>query len=475
MTPEEYIKRVKIAWQIGDLGHLLYDYQRPLYNDLKSAINDSDCLKYVLNCSRRWGKTTILCILALETCLQQPDQMVRFASPTQKELKKSVLPIMRMLIKNAPAQYKPIFKQQDGYFKFWNNSEIHLSGANNENGEGLRGQTSHLNIIDEAGTIDNLYYILDDILLPQTLTTGGTTLIASTPPKTPAHDFHSICNDAELNGYYKKYTIYDNTTIDYETIQRFMKESKGENSTTWKREYLAEFVTDENSTVIPEWKDEYVQEFNHDEYYRYYHKYECMDLGFKDFTACLFGYYDFLKATLFVEDELTVNGTLCTSLNLANAIKAKEKELWNNMPVYARRCDSSNNQFIATLNNEQDLCFVNVNNKDPEGQINITRLKIDNGKIIIHPRCKQLIGCLKYGVWDKNRKDLERSSEYGHYDHLMALVYLVKNLDLNNNPIPPLIGINRMDHYISNNYETNKITGNTKIFSDMLKPIRKPR
>ena len=42
-----------------------------------------------------------------------------------------------------------------------------------------------------------------------------------------------------------------------------------------------------------------------------------------------------------------------------------------------------------------------------------------------------------------------RSKKYGHYDHLAALVYLVRGIDTNTNPIPKLYKINEDTHWIN--------------------------
>ncbi len=41
---------------------------------------------------------------------------------------------------------------------------------------------------------------------------------------------------------------------------------------------------------------------------------------------------------------------------------------------------------------------------------------------------------------DENKKELARSKVYGHFDALMALVYLVRNIDTQTNPIPKYYG-----------------------------------
>jgi len=462
------------CWKLGELRYKLYPYQRPLYLDLLAAINDKTCLKYVLNCSRRWGKTTILCLIALETALKQPNKMIRFAAGSRTDLKKIIQPIMRMLIQDAPSQYKPTFHQMDGVYKFYNGSEIHLGGVNNDRGDTLRGTTSHLNIVDEAGFIDDLNYILSDILLPQTLTTGGTTLLASTPPKTPAHDFYNIAIDCEAAGNYKKYTIYDNPTIDEFTISTYMKESGGENSSTWKREYLAEFVIDENSVIIPEWKEEYIREEVHCPLYQHYHKYIGMDLGVKDFTAAIFGYYDFKQATLFIEEEYMLNGPEFTTTRLYRDLNAIEKRLWGELPVYLRVADNNDKSLLQTLSNEHKQIWRATDKATLEFMLNQVREMVDRGQIIINPSCEKLIGCLKYAVWDNKRQKLARSSVYGHFDHLMALVYLVRNLDKQTNTIPRFLGVDHSTHFVSPNYNKD-VHSTAKIFSDMMKPPTKRR
>jgi hypothetical protein len=37
---------------------------------------------------------------------------------------------------------------------------------------------------------------------------------------------------------------------------------------------------------------------------------------------------------------------------------------------------------------------------------------------------------------NKHRADIQRSQSYGHGDALMALVYMIRNIDTSTNPIP---------------------------------------
>jgi hypothetical protein len=64
-------------------------------------------------------------------------------------------------------------------------------------------------------------------------------------------------------------------------------------------------------------------------------------------------------------------------------------------------------------------------------------------------KCKMTRGCLKYGVWDEKkhaRNVFAESSVYGHFDHLAALVYLIRCIDTVTNPIPAEYGISPYTH-----------------------------
>lgn len=455
---------LRAAWTRGLLKYKLYDYQVPVYTHIKEAISNPECLKYVLNIARRFGKTTILCLIAMEYAIQNPDSQIRFAAPTNKNLKKIITPIFKMLLKDCPEDLKPIYNIMDSVWRFPNGSELHTSGANSGHIENLRGTASNLNIIDEAGFVDELDYAVNDVLVPQTLTTGGKTILASTPPKTPAHDLKEIAMECEAQGFYQTYTIHDNTSLDAKTIAKFMKEAGGANSTTWKREYLAQWVVDDKSVIIPEWKDEYIKPVTKDEFYPFYYKYSAMDLGVKDFTALLFGYYDFNKATLVIEDEAILNGPTLNTEILKSMVEDKEKA-WLPHKVHKRISDNNNLHLLQDLGSLHRQYWIPTNKESLEAMINQVRLWVNEGRIIVSPKCEQLIGCLKYGVWDTKGKSFARSKTYGHFDALAALVYLVRNVDTVTNPIPKTYKLSIHTHYLPDTEANMNMSNNANVLS----------
>jgi hypothetical protein len=97
--------------------------------------------------------------------------------------------------------------------------------------------------------------------------------------------------------------------------------------------------------------------------------------------------------------------------------------------------------------------------------INTLRLMVARGQIIVDPRCKHLKGCLKYGVWNAKRTEFSRSKVYGHFDGLAALVYLVRNLNKNSNPIPSDFQLDRDNQVLfAKKHESNAVKDLRKAF-----------
>lgn len=375
-------------------------------------------------------------IESLELAFSKRKAKIKYGTAFHTDLIEFILPAFDAVMEDCPNDLRPRFKVQGSKFVLYNGSEIKLVGLD-RTPNGLRGNVIDLIVLDEAGFISNLDYLYKSVIIPATTHRPGCRVVLiSTPPSTPAHAFLDYVEKAEFEGGYIKLTIYDNPMVDAPTIARLMKESGGETSTTWRREYLCEHVTDQDLAVVPEWKDDYVLEVPHDVYYPFYHKYDAMDLGVRDHTAVIFGYYEFPKARLVIEDEYIINGPELTTDILQRKIKEKEADLkWES--VYLRTSDNNNPLLLQDLSYLHRLHFSGTDKGSLEEMVNTLRLMVSAGQIIVHPGCKQLIGCLKYGVWEKRRDKFATSKVYGHFDALAALIYLVRNLNRSTNPIPP--------------------------------------
>lgn len=424
---------IRERWLRGKLGYKLHAGQMILREKYRSAKTQL----FVGECARQFGKSFEMVVEALELAFSQPKARVKYGTAFHTDLIEFIMPAFDAVLADCPQDIRPVFRVQGSKFIIpHNKSEIKLVGLD-RNPNGMRGTSIDLIILDEAGFITNLDYLYKSIIIPATTHRPQCRIVfISTPPATPAHPFLEYVEKAEYEGSYCKLTIYDNPMVDEKTIERLKKESGGEKSTTWRREYLCEHVTDSNLAIIQEWEEAYIQEVPRDVYYPYYHKYASMDLGVKDNTAVIFGHYNFLKASLVIEDEYIINGPELTTDILQKAIKDKETELGWTEKLHLRVSDNNNPLLLQDLSYLHKLHFIPTDKGSLEEMINTLRLMVSKGQIIVHPRCKQLKGCLKYGVWDKNRQKFAQSKVYGHFDALAALVYLVRNLNKTTNPIP---------------------------------------
>ena len=445
---------VEMAWKTGTLAWKLRNYQLPVYDAFWGWIHDPDCLSGCANISRQFGKSYSMNLVVDEFCRRVPRAQVRFAAPSGLMLRNITLPIMRQLLADCPKDLRPRWRRNDHFWEYPNGSEFHIAGANEGHADDLRGSASHLSGVDEAGFVDDLKYLIDGVLMPQTLTTGGTLLVSSTPPESPVHPYVEYATDCKDRGHYIHRDIHA-TNQPKHVIDQYAKQAGGYASTTWKREYLAQFVVDESLAIIPEWDNKYVEAVERCGLWRFWHKYEAMDLGVRDLTVCLFGYYDFRKARLVIEDELVINGPQLTTKLLAEKIREKEKALWpqpnGEAPsIYRRVSDNNNPLLMNDLAALHSLPFFGTSKDELTAMVNKVRLWAKAGRVIVHPRCTNLIDCLRAGVWKSAAhigRDFGRGgARLGHFDAMAALTYAVRNCDEHSNPIPATYGWNLDPH-----------------------------
>jgi hypothetical protein len=442
-------------WRAGKLAWLLHRAQR----GVRDHFLRSTALKFVFCCSRRWGKSWLLCVLALECALGGERRQIRYAASTAKDVRKIIRPIMRELVQSCPESLRPEWNSAEGAWTFHNGSQIHIAGVDNGNADSLRGTSAHLAIVDEAGFVDDLEYLVKSVLMPQLLTTDGRMIISSTPATTPGHAFAAYCQEAEAAGAYARQTIYDAPHITDAKIELYVAESGGAQSSTWRREYLAEHVTDETRAVIPEWAAHEHVIVEARERPEYVYTWVAADQGYYDLTVVGFWYYDFRAALTVQEDELVFLRT--TSDIIASAVRAKEIAIWRDVKpssVPQQRVVDAPAQVIADMNrfhqvndpSRPESVWSLVRKDDAEAALNEVRIRVANHRIRIHPRCVTTISHLRHAVWNKARTQYERSADHGHFDGVDQVKYAVRTVQPSMNPWPAVDPAAKPDtHWIS--------------------------
>jgi hypothetical protein len=424
----------ELLWRQGNIIEFLLDKnQKEVYKQYK----ENNIKTQVVVLSRQSGKTYALSTIAVQECLQRPGIIVTFCAPRLNQAKKIAKTTLREVLKTCPKDIAPEYKSQENLFRFPNGSILELGALNQDRADDLRGSKSHLIIVDEAGFVDDLKYTLRSVLYPKLNTTKGNILICSTPPRSAAHEFYDIIKQAEFDGTLVKKTIYDCPRYTKEDIEGFAKEVGGADSTDFKREYLCQMITDEESAIIPEASDENMEEIVY-EHKRppFFDAYVSMDIGFKDLTVVLFGYYDFRQGVMVIEDEIVIKGRELTTSRLADLIHTKEELLWGFKPPYMRISDNNNLILLNELTVDYGLSVRPTAKDNKEAALNNVRLSISDEMLSISPKCKTLIFHLKSGTWNKQRTSYDKTPDGGHADGIDALSYMLRNIQKTKNPYP---------------------------------------
>lgn len=452
------VEQVKAArtklWLRGNLSWKLDVTQKKLYEFYKNNTNKI----IVWNASRRLGKTHTLLILAIELCIKNKNTIVKYVTPSQKMARSISKQSMRQILLDCPTEVMPQFRTNDNIFVFPNGSEIQLAGTDSGNHEKIRGGSAQLCIVDEAGFCDDLGYVVRSVLMPTTQTTNGRILLSSTPSKTPDHEFTTFMEQAEIDGSLMTKTIYDaiednksdpRPGISLEEVELVKAQYPGrEKNTEFQREFLCKIIIEGQSAIFPEFT-----ECEKDIVVAWprppcYDAYVSMDIGFKDLTVVLFGYFDFRNNMTVIEDEIVMNGPEMTTDKLANAIRLKESNLWfepltNEIIKPYLRISDNNLIVINDLRQLHGITFMPTQKDDKAAAVNKLRMMIESKQLAINPKCKTLIAHMRHGTWDKTRTNFSRSKSDGaHYDAADAMLYMIRNINYNKNPYPNGYGMN---------------------------------
>lgn len=437
-------------WRDGDLEYLLHDgTTEPARGQvgILRAFGNAAARRFIVECARRWGKSWLACVLAVMFALQRPKAQIRYAAPTQKMVKTIVTPLLREILEDCPPELRPTFAVQDGVWRFPNGSEIHIAGVDNQGADRLRGVSTDLAIVDEAGFVDDLDYLVTSVLLPQLLTVDGRMLLISTPATSPDHAFTSYCIEAEGAESYAHATIYDAPHVSGQQVEEYKREAGGEDSTAWQREGLARRVVDETRAVVPEFtkvQSEIVLDLPRPEHF---YAWVAADVGFYDMTVALLGWGDFKAGKLVVADEVVMQRARSSEIN--RAVASRERLIFGHNAPRLRIIDAP----AITVADMSDKVQFGTSEKpdvvsmswqlaakdDADAALNALRIAVAERRIVIHPRCKTLISHLRNGIWNKSRTAFERvrtEREAHHFDGIDALKYLVRHADVRLNPFP---------------------------------------
>jgi hypothetical protein len=460
------------AWNRGRLFYKLFAHQKKAYELIDGCFKKGR-RRFVLNWSRRLGKTFTALIRCVETCLRKGFSRVLVAAPSGKHLEEFVHPQMRVICSDGPLDKVPRWVEAESAYIFPNGSRIVMAGCDTEKkADLLRGPAADGAVLEEAGSIPTLNYVRRSVIGPQLMPrpdneVGGWMLIVSSPPPSSGHPFVKMAKDNERLGSYLRLTIWDGQYTREQAIREIEQEADGVpleeymESVDFRREFLAEFITDPNKAVLKYASEKNVgsadkpglviQRFLALKRPSHFVGYAGQDIGWSpDGTGVLWGYWHFPEQTLVIERELLMR-RMTTNELAAEEIRI-EKELWGEhrrTPVLhgyeePRRWSDHDPRLLTDLAADHAIVWAPTPKDDRDAAIDSLNKMIPGykGKLAVSPECHELLAQLQAAIWNNKRTEFARDDRYLHFDLVAALVYLARNVVRSEDPIPPGYGIN---------------------------------
>lgn len=436
------------CWYRGDLRYICRPRsQKLVYDQIKNwkTTNPDRLGPIILNAHRAFGKSFLLLLMAVERCIALPGQDVKFAAPTGKQCTDIATPLLRLILSKCPRKLLP--HKGQGKYTFhnprWSDpdaiSVLHIVSCKDD-AEGQRGLRSDMIVVDECRDVPNFRYVTKDIFLFHFAGRANPLyVLSSTPPNSMDHPWCSYIEEAIPENRYIEFPVTENKDWNDKDESMLLAVCGSKETTTWRREALCERVSEESSLIVPEFQHA-EGEIVVESYQRpsHFFPHTCVDFGFMDFTAALFGYVDFIKNLLVIEDEVFVKYK--TTGEIVKLIQDKEAALGykSEGPRAVRRIGDNDPQQLANLSLDHGLYISATEKWDKERWLNELRYNVQIGKIRILDRCKSLIYQLRNGVRepDVDRLKFLRGEKVGHCDAIDALIYLNRMVNWRANPFP---------------------------------------
>lgn len=439
------------AWRARRLDLLLHNGTAPRHNgqlralELTRSAKARGIMRVVFEIGRRFGKSHFFCVWALMLALAREGARVPYAASTRVSLREFIIPIMTGLLATAPEDMRPqiVGNEVRVMLDGWKTpSRIVLVGCEDRTAADLlRGPSADGAVVDEAGFIAPLKYLVSDVLSFQLATTDGLMLLGSSTPASTEHAFIEFAKTAEERGAYMRGTIWDTPFISPAMIEKLCAEEGGAESPGWRREALAERIVDPTLAIVPEFSALQSSVVVDRAHTPHVDRYVVGDLGYVDLSVILFAVWLFDEATIYVIDELSLERT--TSTEVQQLVNAKEVELWGEKKIHKRVLDAPaiTRADMVRLQRpgEPSAMWQAARTDDLAAAVNGLRTTVSRKKLLVHPRCTTLIAHMRGGVWDDRRKKFERSAGLGHFDAIAAAMYLVRHVDQRHNPQPPAV------------------------------------
>jgi hypothetical protein len=435
MLEEKHKRLVKTAWNKGNLRYKLHEAQKIIYDELASLPKQPR--ETTLLCSRRFGKSVLVVLLAIEECLRFPKENIFIYAPSLGHGIAIVDEKMELLLQDCP----PGLVRRIGSGRRWKvgKSNLIIGGFDKVNVKRNKGLQARKIFTEEAceSDSDQFAYAVREVLSPLLLHSKGSMIHATTLPKDLNHSFvtRTVPSCKAANSLFI-YTIGQNPLLDDEMREQAIVDSGGVHTAEYKRNYLCEFVREESTVVLPSFlRSKHVHKLTAQTFSNWIVFGDSG--GTRDKTFVAVGCYVFqLAKFLILEEKVYENNT--SSLIIADGIK----DLLKVVPS-EEVCDVCIDMPGQLLIDYRTVHGINVtlpNKSDFDSSINALEVAFSErfNSIMIDERCAFLINSCENGRFNKTRQSFERTESLGHCDAIAALMYGWRMVDKVTNPFSRL-------------------------------------
>ena len=317
-----------------------------------------------------------------------------------------------------------------------NNAQVAVVGAYSEGSEDrIIGKSIYLLYIDEFNKIPQRFV---EVAFSRCRWNNEKTgkleirpIIATLNPSNPSSFVKRNYIDKinQLNGKIYTFNFEDNPTIENpeEHKNKLLLTHTG---ALRDNLILGKWSTDDDA-VLPEFdRNKHVKEYEKPQYYI---PYVSIDLGYTDHTAALIGYYDFKNCIYVIDNEFILKQP--TILDIKKSLDVLEQG-YDSTKI--KRFSDNDLLVLSELNRVYNVKITATKKDDKEAQINNLRVLLQQNKIYINPKCENLIVQCETVSFNKNHTSYNRVDEH-HFDLVDALLYLIRNINIKENPVPPVI------------------------------------
>ena len=357
----------------------------------------------VIKAGKRFGKTRWALFEICQAAGLTRNGTFWYIAPTYKQAKSIAWHELKWML---PPQFVTRRVENELLIELTSGSTIQLIGADNE--DALRGPKLHGVIFDEAAYIDE--YVWPNIIRGQLLGSEGAetgfAYFISSPNKKGRNWFTGFHADAERKekqgdrewgAFY--FTIYDNPTLDPDEIKKIQDDNTEDQ---WNLEYMAL-----ESSLAGQLFSEFSLEKNVGEpaSVKGHLFYRGIDWGIDHPTVCLWAALDPMAKVVYITDEFVRSDLVISELADMIKVRTGDKEIeWTVIDPSTAKRNSQVKHSTDAL--EFRRCGIPVVMADNRARgYDITKMFLKKERLMISPKCKNLIYALKHVQYSDDEND----------------------------------------------------------------------